>query len=98
MKNLMLTTGILLSGIICVQAQQKPGMGAKQTTTTTTTTTSTKSDFSGKMATACKLTPEQQTKVKPMTAAFMKGREEAKKQNAGNKDAMKTAMKANRAK
>ncbi len=92
MKKLILTAGICISSLLCVQAQQTvakvatPPTASQQVDKALTNMTST-----------CKLTPEQVTKVKPILTEFVNARMANKQQYGSDKAKMKQANKANAA-
>jgi hypothetical protein len=83
MKKLILTLGIVLAGLLTVQAQEQKT--DKQTDKIITEYTS-----------VAQLTPDQVTKVKPMVESFIATRKLNKTTYANNADGLKTANKTNR--
>lgn len=83
MKKLIVTLGIFLSAIICVQAQDA-NIGKQADNLTT------------KITNACHLSPDQQTKIKPFVMQFLQARNQDKQKYANDQGGLKNAIKADR--
>ena len=86
MKKLILTLGIFLSGIVCLQAQEAQGGNQDKQV----------ANITSKLTTACHLTSDQVTKIQPFVKQFVQTRNDNKEKLSSNKEALKTANKANR--
>lgn len=86
MKKLVVTLGIFLSAVLCVQAQQAQNVPAEKQT----------AHLTGKISDACHLTTDQTSKIKPFVQQFVEARNEDKDKYQNDKNAMRSAMKTNR--
>jgi hypothetical protein len=87
MKKLILTATLFLAGILCMNAQEaKQAPSVDQQTTNMTT----------KLTSACSLTADQATKIKPFVQKFVQTRADNKQKYASDPAGMKEAMKADR--
>jgi hypothetical protein len=86
MKKLILTAGICISSLLCVQAQQ----------TTTSTTDQKVEKMMNSITTICHLTPDQVTKVKPIMVEFVNAVTANKEKFGADKDKLKAANEASR--
>jgi len=84
MKKLIVTLGILFSGIAFVNAQSA-GDGTDKKVTT----------MMNGINTACHLTSAEMTKIKPFVEQFVETKEANKQKLAGNPDGLKAANKTN---
>jgi cytochrome c553 len=83
MKKLILTLGIVLSGIAFVQAQANESSDKNFTVTMNT------------INTACHLTADEMTKIKPFVTQFVQTKEANKQKLGGNPEGLKAANRTN---
>ena len=81
MKKLILTFGILLAGIVFVNAQDKTDAKATK--------------LVNNLTTVCGLTPDQVAKIQPLAEGFIKTREANRQQYANDPAGLKSANKTN---
>lgn len=79
MKKLILTFGVFLAGIFFVNAQDKTDKATK---------------LMNNITKICSLTPDQVTKIKPITEGFIKTQEANKQQYANDPNGLTAANKA----
>jgi hypothetical protein len=85
MKKLILTLGIFVAGILCVNAQTAPTQEEETT------------KMVGNLTRVCTMTADQATKSTPFIKAFVASRDADKaKYGTTNKEELKTAIKADR--
>jgi hypothetical protein len=84
MKKLVLAFGIILASVFSINAQNAAASGSQS------------DKMVNKLTTACQLTPDQVTKVRPLVDSFLKTRAENKQKYASDAEGLKTANKANR--
>lgn len=83
MKKLILTAGICIASLLCVQAQKAAPTAGEQVEKMMSNITST-----------CNLTPEQAKSVKPIVTEFVNEKMANKKNAGSDKEKMKEANKA----
>jgi hypothetical protein len=85
MKKLILTFGIILAGLLTVNAQSGAVDGKSQT-----------DKILNEYTSVANLTPDQVTKIRPLLENFYTTRKENKEKYASDREGLKTANKANR--
>ncbi len=83
MKKLILTLGIILTGLLTVNAQDA---GVERQST----------KLVNEYASVAQMTPDQAAKVRPILESFLATRKENKEKYSGNPQALRTANKANK--